>query len=227
MFFLFIILCNLEIIFTFSTSSSKNVEIKVCSFGMGCFWKPQEYWQDINGIIDVKVGYQGGLKSQNPPTYKQVCSGTTKHVETVRIEYDDNVISYKDLLYKFYNYSGELLSNASQYSAVIFTHSNEQKIILENVIQELEEEGNNNRVKIPIVKEASIFYPAERYHDRFWKKQNLRNFLLISSILSQYLSLPPSIYGEVKLIAGIIPIGYVILFLFERFIEPRDDAITP
>ncbi len=218
--------CKLDVMLAFSSASSSSKK-NVASFGMGCFWEPQQYWQNIDGIIDVKVGYCGGETSQkNPPTYKEVCSGTTNHVETVLIEYDEKRISYKDLLYKFYNYKGELLSNVGQYSAVIFTHDDNQKNILKDVIEDLEQRGNN-RINIAMIKEASIFYPAERYHDSFWKKQNLRNSLLALSLLSQYLPLPSSINGDIKAFAGIVPIGYVLLFLFERFIEPRDNPIIP
>ena len=189
---------------------------------MGCFWAPQERLLKLEGVLDVKVGYSGGNRAN--PSYQEVCSGSTNHYETVRVEYDNDVISYEELLQIFFEADG-LVKDAGQYSAVIFTHDDIQQQIVQQKLKQVDPQ----LASIPIVKEADTFYVAERYHDNFWKKQKLRNGILVLPIVSQFLPLSISslIPSQLKAIFAIIPVLYVVLFVYERFLEPRDAALSP
>ena len=101
--------------------------------GAGCFWGIEEYFRNINGITNTKVGYSGGKISN--PTYKQVCTGSTEHIEVVKLDFDDNIISYEDIINHFWichdptQLDKQGFDIGRQYRSVIFYYSDEQKIL--------------------------------------------------------------------------------------------------
>jgi len=155
---------------------SKNINeenIEQATFGAGCFWCVEAVFDNLDGVVDVRVGYTGG-KVQNP-SYKQVCSGTTGHVEVIQIDFNPQSISYKDLLnilWKSHDPTTENRQGAdigTQYRSVIFYQSEKQRIVAEESKKEINE---LNMYQNPIVTEIiplKIFYIAENYHQNYYR----------------------------------------------------------
>ena len=142
-------------------------------FGAGCFWGVEEYFREINGVKDTKVGYSGGHTKN--PSYETVCSGTTEHVEVLELNFDETVISYEKLLDHFWKCHDPTTLNRQgpdigrQYRSAIFYLSDIQKEIAENSKIKHQIKFNNN-IATEITK-ADIFYSAEDYHQRFIQKR--------------------------------------------------------
>jgi peptide-methionine (S)-S-oxide reductase len=149
-------------------------QYELATFAGGCFWcmvKPFDQWEGIHGIIS---GYSGG-HTENP-TYVEVKTGKTGHYEVVQITYDPSVFPYEKLLELFWQQidptdpDGQFQDRGSQYRTAIFYHNKDQKDKAEQSKVELEASG---RFSKPIVTEillAQPFYPAEEYHQDFYKK---------------------------------------------------------
>ena len=111
------------------------------TFGGGCFWCTEIIFLNTNGVSSVAPGYMGG-KVENP-TYKQVCTGETDHVEVVQIEYDEEKVSYEELLSIFFRTHNPTTLNrqgedvGTQYRSVVFYHDDSQKLATENIIANL------------------------------------------------------------------------------------------
>jgi peptide-methionine (S)-S-oxide reductase len=148
------------------------------TFGMGCFWGAEEIFRVIKGVISTTVGYMGGTLAN--PTYEDVCTDKTGHIEVVQIEYDPSRISYKELLEIFWgNHNPTTLNRqgpdfGTQYRSVIFFHTKEQEEEAKRSKEALEK---SKRFKRPIVTDiipASTFYRAEEYHQKYLQKKGLR-----------------------------------------------------
>ena len=149
-------------------------KLKKAAFGAGCFWGVEKIFSKINGVVSTSVGYAGGVTKN--PTYEQVCTGRTGHVETVEVVYDPARISYEDLLITFWQYHDPTTLNwqgpdvGSQYRSVIFVYDQEQAKTAKRAKQVLEQ----SRVfRDPIVTEivpAADFYRAEEYHQKYLEK---------------------------------------------------------
>lgn len=146
--------------------------MKEATLGAGCFWCIEACYKEMNGIVSVTSGYAGGHVLN--PTYKQVCEGTTGHAEVARIVYDENQISFADLLKVFWFIHDPTQLNrqgndvGTQYRSVIFFHDEEQREIAETYKQKLIDEQVWDR---PIVTEISplpVFYAAEDYHQDYY-----------------------------------------------------------
>ena len=148
------------------------------TFAGGCFWCMEHPFDELEGVVSVTVGYTGGHKKN--PTYEEVSSGTTGHAESVQIMYDPARIMYTKLLDVFWHNIDPTVQNqqfcdiGTQYRTVIFFHTEEQKRLAEESKKALEKSG---RFKGPIYTEivpASEFYPAEEYHQHYYKKNPIR-----------------------------------------------------
>ena len=143
------------------------------TFGAGCFWCIEAVFQDLAGVESVVSGYMGG-KIKNP-TYREVCSGRTGHAEVAQITYDPNTISFKDLLEIFWKTHDPTTLNrqgndvGSQYRSAVFYHNEEQKQLGEKYKQELDDSGAFSKPIVTEITEAEIFYPAEDYHQNYFK----------------------------------------------------------
>ncbi|MCH7561406.1 MAG: peptide-methionine (S)-S-oxide reductase MsrA [Thaumarchaeota archaeon] len=147
------------------------------TFGAGCFWHVEDLLSKTKGVKSTKVGYIGGQLPN--PTYEEVCTDKTGHAEAVEVEYDPNEISYEELLDVFWkNHNPTTLNRQGpdigiQYRSVIFYHNDEQKEIAEKSKQTLEK---SRQFENPIVTEivpTPIFYDAEEYHQKYFKKHGL------------------------------------------------------
>ena len=100
-------------------------------FGMGCFWKPEEQFKNIKGILETEVGYTGGYKSK--VTYEEVCQGNTGHAEVVKLSFDENVVSFEKILELFFKLHDPTQKDmqfpdvGTQYRSEIFYENDEQK----------------------------------------------------------------------------------------------------
>lgn len=141
-------------------------------FGAGCFWGVESMYREIDGVLDVRVGYGGGQVDN--PTYKEVCTDTTGHAEVVLVTFDPNVVPYAALVHAFWEIHDPTTLNrqgpdyGSQYRSVIFFFSPEQA-----------ETALESRAKVqpffdrPIVtsiEPAPTFYDGEEYHQNYFAK---------------------------------------------------------
>lgn len=147
-------------------------------FAGGCFWCMEEAFESVPGVLTVTSGYIGG---QTPnPTYKQVSSGDTGHAEAVAVVYDPAQVSYSALLEVFWRNVDPITPNAqfcdrgSQYRAAIFYRNDEQKRLAEASRHKLMQSQRFNDPIVTQIEAASTFYPAEEYHQDYYKKNPLR-----------------------------------------------------
>jgi peptide-methionine (S)-S-oxide reductase len=159
-------------------NSAPDRKTETATFAGGCFWCMTPPFEKLDGVISVTSGYTGG-RTVNP-TYEEVSSGGTGHAESVQIVFDPSKITYTRLLDVFWHNIDPLARDrqfcdvGEQYRSAIFYHGDEQKRLAEASKSALEQ---SHRFKEPIVTEivaASTFYPAEEYHQDYYKKNPVR-----------------------------------------------------
>ena len=147
-------------------------QIEICTLGGGCFWCVEAVYLQLNGILKVVSGYSGGTAKN--PTYKEVCYGKTGHAEVVQVHYDPQVISFEEILEIFWTAHDPTTLNrqgndvGTQYRSVIFYHHEAQKQIAEESIRNVASELWDDPI-VTEVKPLEIFYPAEPYHQDFYR----------------------------------------------------------
>ncbi len=145
-------------------------------FSAGCFWGVQAIFDQVPGVINTIVGYTGGT-NKIKPNYTLVCTGLTGHAEAIKIEFDPKKVTYKKLLKVFWMNHNSTTENrqgpdvGSQYRSGIFYTSEKQKEIAIKSKEEYQKELKN-KIITEIVK-ATEFYPAEEYHQKYYKTHNL------------------------------------------------------
>ena len=148
--------------------------IKEATLGAGCFWCIEACYKDLSGVIEVYPGYSGGHIVD--PGYKEVCEGTTGHAEVARVVFDDEKVSFEEILEVFWFVHDPTQLNrqgndiGTQYRSAIFYHDDEQREIAETFKKRLTEEGVWEK---PIVTEISPlinFYRAEEYHHNYFEQ---------------------------------------------------------
>lgn len=156
----------------------ENPTLAKAAFAGGCFWCMEEAFEKVAGVTSVTSGYMGGRVEH--PSYEQVSAGGTGHAEAVEVLYDPQKVSYAKLLEAFWHNVDPVTANAqfcdhgSQYRAVIFYQTDAEKRLAEESKRTIEQ---SKRFAQPIVTElvmASQFYPAEDYHQDFYKKNPIR-----------------------------------------------------
>lgn len=147
-------------------------------FAGGCFWCMEEVFEKVDGVLSATSGYMGGTVSN--PTYEEVSAGRTGHAESVEVIYDPAKVSYQKLLDAFWRNVDPITPNAqfcdhgNQYRSAIFFQTDEEKRASDSSKQTIEQ---SKRFKEPIVTQivmASRFFPAEEYHQDFYKKNPVR-----------------------------------------------------
>jgi len=160
------------------TSSNNQSEKEIATFAGGCFWCVESDFDQVPGVIRTISGYTGGTLAN--PSYKQVVSGGTGHVEAVQIVYDPNVISFETLLDVFWHSvdptdeHGQFCDRGESYITGVFANSSEQKRLADFSKQELAESGTLEKPVATLIKMAGPFYPAEDYHQDYYKKNPIR-----------------------------------------------------
>ncbi|MGD2066378.1 MAG: peptide-methionine (S)-S-oxide reductase MsrA [Candidatus Bathyarchaeota archaeon] len=148
--------------------------VEVVTLGGGCFWCIEAAFQEIRGVINVESGYTGGTTAS--PTYEQVCTGTTGHVEVVQVTFDPNTVSFKEILEIFFTAHDPTTRNkqgadvGTQYRSAIFYHNETQKKIAEQVIEELDAKKVWDNSIVTKVEPLTKFYKAENYHMKYFDR---------------------------------------------------------
>ena len=157
---------------------SQSETTRVASFAGGCFWCVETDFEKLPGVVKVISGYTGGQKEN--PTYEEVSSGTTGHVEAVQVYYDPSKVTYDQLLDYFWRHidptdpGGSFVDRGSQYGSIIFYHDEEQERLAEKSKEAL---GKSRRFDKPIrteIRKLPKFYEAEEYHQDYSKKNPIR-----------------------------------------------------
>lgn len=155
-------------------SEEVGSQTQLATFAGGCFWcmvKPFETWPGIKRVVS---GYTGGRVPN--PTYEQVCSETTGHVEAVQIEFDPELMPYAELLDVFWRQidptdaGGQFYDRGSSYKTAIFYHSEEQRLQAEESKRQLAASGRFDRPIATEIRPAEPFYEAEDYHQGYHHK---------------------------------------------------------
>jgi peptide-methionine (S)-S-oxide reductase len=157
-----------------SQQPSQEKKLEVATLGAGCFWCTEAAFSIIKGVERIEPGYTGGNVPN--PSYEEVSTGTSGHVEAAQITFDPKVISYKEILEIFFTIHDPTSLNrqgadiGTQYRSVIFYHNSEQKEIAEKMIEELNKEGIFDKSIVTSVEPLKVFYKAETYHKDYYKK---------------------------------------------------------
>ena len=147
------------------------------TFAAGCFWGVEATFQKIKGVKKTTVGYMGGTLKN--PTYEDVCTDKTGHAEVVQIEYDPTEIKYEELLDVFWHNHDPTQKNrqgpdrGTQYRSAIFYHDEKQKKLSEESKKELEKSKKYKKTIATEITPAKTFYPAEEYHQSYFKKHGM------------------------------------------------------
>lgn len=151
---------------------------EIATLGGGCFWCTEAVFQQLKGVQEVESGYTGG---QIPnPSYEQICEGTTGHAEVVRLTFDSDVVSFREILEVFFTIHDPTTLNrqgndvGTQYRSVIYYHSPEQQETAKQVISEMA-----NVWDAPIVTElspAETYYKAEGYHQNYFRQNPMQGY---------------------------------------------------
>ncbi len=147
-------------------------QMEKATFGEGCFWCSEAIFREVDGVIDVEVGYSGGTRAN--PTYEQVCSGATGHAEVSQITFDPAKISYAKLLEIFWTTHDPTTLNrqgadeGTQYRSVIFYETEEQKAIAEK--SKIDAQKNFSKPIVTSIEPLKNFHKAEDYHQDYFKK---------------------------------------------------------
>jgi peptide methionine sulfoxide reductase msrA/msrB len=155
-------------------SETVQANAQLATFAGGCFWCMVSPFEEQPGIIKVVSGYTGGHKEN--PTYEEVCSGTTGHVEAVQITFDPTVFPYERLLELYWQQidptdeGGQFCDRGPSYRTAIFYHNEEQRQKAEASKQVLADSGRFEKPIVVPILPAGPFYEAEEYHQGFYRK---------------------------------------------------------
>ena len=148
--------------------------MEIAILALGCFWGPEEKFSRLNGVINTEVGYCGGKTSST--SYEAVCTGSTNHAEVVKIEFDEKIISYENIIEKFFEMHDPTTLNkqgpdtGTQYRSEIFYINEKQKIIANKIKLKLNKQYNG-KIVTNISKEKN-YCIAEDYHQKFIQKRS-------------------------------------------------------
>jgi len=147
---------------------------QTASFAAGCFWGVEARFREQQGVLDAISGYMGGEVDE--PTYKQICAGDTGHAEAVQVTFDDEQVSFRNLLDLFFDMHNPTTRNrqgpdfGSQYRSAVFWHDEEQRLATEQKIREVDASGKWPNPVVTQLTEADTFWRAEEYHQRYLEK---------------------------------------------------------
>jgi peptide methionine sulfoxide reductase msrA/msrB len=161
-----------------TTTASAATATETAILAGGCFWCIEADFEKLDGVTDVISGYIGGQIKN--PTYQQVSSGNTGHIESVRVSYDPRLINYSQILDFFWRHidptrdDGQFCDRGKQYRPAIFYQNDQQQKAAVASMQNIEKiKPFKQPLKVELIK-ASEFYPAEEYHQDYYKKNPLR-----------------------------------------------------
>lgn len=154
-------------------NGAKDDKYKVATFGLGCFWGGELMFQRVPGVISTSVGYTQGTKEN--PTYEEVCTGSTGHTEAIQVVFDPAQVSYESLVQQVLDrldddvYKLNQVGNdrGTQYRSGVYYHDDEQREVAGKLFGQL---GSDDKVAQTELKEATIYYKAEDYHQQYLLK---------------------------------------------------------
>ncbi|HAS6195620.1 TPA: peptide-methionine (R)-S-oxide reductase MsrB [Vibrio vulnificus] len=195
---MFTLLAKVGVADTMDKTAPNLASLPVATLAGGCFWCTESDLEKLNGVYDVVSGYSGGEMAN--PTYRQVSSGKTGHIEVIQFRYDPNVVSYEAVLDYFLRHidptddKGSFVDRGPQYRPAIFYHTAEQKQIAERFLKEVDGAKIYPKpIKTELI-EYTAFYPAEQYHQDYYKKSSLKyKYYRHASGRDQYLD---KIFGD-------------------------------
>jgi peptide-methionine (S)-S-oxide reductase len=147
-------------------------------FAGGCFWCVESDFDKVDGVIDTVSGYTGGEIAN--PTYKQVSKENTGHYEAVKVTYDPDLVSYDTLVEYFFRHVdptdpyGQFCDKGDSYRTAIFVNTDDERAVAEAEIAEIETSGVLKDPVVTRVIQAETFWPAEDYHQNYYKKNPLK-----------------------------------------------------
>ena len=147
---------------------------ETATLGGGCFWCLEAVFQEMEGVRSVRSGYAGGHVEN--PTYRQVCGKGTGHAEVVRVEYDPEVTTFRELLKVFFTIHDPTTKDRQgndvgpQYRSIVLHESPEQERVTREVMEEVEEEAIWDGPVVTEVEPLERFWPAEEEHDDYWRR---------------------------------------------------------
>jgi len=156
-------------------------KLKIATLAGGCFWCMEPPFEKLEGVNQVVSGYSGGTKVN--PTYAEVSSGRTNHVESVQISYDPDKVSYENLLDVFWmnidptQVNGQFADKGKQYRTVIFYHDEEQRKKAEESKEKLANSGKFKKPIVTAIEPFKSFYKAEDYHQDYYRKNPVRYYM--------------------------------------------------
>lgn len=210
-----------------SSKSSPLCAKKEATFGMGCFWKPAEEILKVDGVLDTVAGYTGNPLAEKAPTYDSVCFGN-KWVEGVRVYYDDDKVTYQQLLNAFFE-AQEPKMGSRQYASIVFPHDAEQQEIAEAWKEQEQVRPDGVPVSFTQLEPLSKFYQAEGYHQKYWAKQRPR-FAVILGLLALSSGFADSVLPSVALsnlptVANALTLAIAGYVMLERVIDAKVEEI--
>ena len=170
-----ILTAALFIFFVSGTCQAKD--IKEAYFAGGCFWCMEDFLEKVKGVEEVISGYSGG--NVKNPTYKEVTYGNTGHFEVAKIIYDQDLVTFKELLNLYwknidpFDSAGQFCDKGASYRSVVFYENENEKKIITNSIKTIESEFKGKKV-VTFIRKFKKFYPAEDYHQDYYQKNFLR-----------------------------------------------------
>ena len=178
------------------TNTSEKVE--TATLAGGCFWCTESDLEQLPGVSDVISGYSGGHVKN--PTYQQVSSGKSGHIEVIEVKYDPSAVSYEQVLDYFFRHidptddKGSFVDRGPQYRPAIFYHNEQQKQIAKSFMMEIDKAMIYPKpLKTELIK-FEKFYPAETYHQDYYKKSSLKyKYYRYASGRDQYLD---DVFGD-------------------------------
>jgi peptide-methionine (S)-S-oxide reductase len=159
-------------------AASPSASVAKAYFAGGCFWCMEEAFEKVDGVLDAVSGYMGGTVKN--PSYEQVSAGQTGHAESVEVRYDPAKVTYTQLLEAFWRNvdpvtpDGQFCDHGNQYRAAIFYQSDEEKRAAEESKRAIEQAKRFSSPVVTQLAAATEFYPAEDYHQDFYKKNPIR-----------------------------------------------------
>lgn len=161
-----------------AAAPSRPARTETATFAGGCFWCMETQFEGLPGVISVTSGYTGGWKKH--PTYEEVCAHTTGHLESVQVVFDPAVVSYPKLLDRFWHSvdptqaDGQFCDIGDSYRSAIFFHGDAQRTEALASRAALERSGVLHAPVVTRLVAATEFWPAEDYHQDYWKKNPKR-----------------------------------------------------
>ena len=146
-----------------------------CYLALGCFWKPEESFRKLKGVVETEVGYAGGKDKK--VTYEEICTGNTEHAETVKLTFDEKLISFERILEHFFTLHDPTQKDmqypdvGTQYRSEIFYENEEQKKLAEKY-KRLFDEKISGKIETKI-SEIKNYCKAEEYHQKYIMKRGL------------------------------------------------------